>query len=88
MESGYLTVIVGVTMEGKKAFLTAPTYLSLYADDEVRGADGCFYKIVFHKSYTADNEPLYQALEAALGKPVKVVLRRTSTPVDWSEQDD
>lgn len=85
MESNYLTVIVGTTMADRRAFLIAPRFLDLTENDEIQGADGCFYRIMFHKSYTVDNEPLYQALEAALGKPVKVVLRRTSTTVDWSE---
>lgn len=88
MMCNYWTVVVGATMADRRVFLIAPRFLDLTENDEIQGADGCFYRILFRKSYTADNEPLYQALEAALGKPVKVVLRRTSTPVDWSEQDD
>ena len=85
VEEKYYTVIVGRD-ENYPEFLIAPENYFFNVGDVVISRGGHEYTVKFVNTYTSTKSLLYQALEEALGDPVRVATKVISEEVKWGDE--
>ena len=85
-----VTVIVGRDRENqqKRAFLIAPNNCHINKCDEVVSQSGDEYSVLFSASYTDVDGDLYLALKMALGTPIKIIIHKAVSKVEWGDENE
>lgn len=91
VEEKYYTVIVGRDRyedDNYPEFLIAPENYYFNVGDVVISRGGHEYTVKFVNTYTSTKSQLYQALEEALGDPVRIATKVISEEVKWGDEDE